>query len=677
MTHSGKNATSSNGNTSGEKKSRSNNTSPSQAAQRPQRQEQQQSGSASSTTAPPKQPNAWSKPLQTKSAANASSGGSNNSTNGTNGNSKSSATNSSKTSSGAGNSASTTTSPPPGYKARESTMPSSSTKQSQTPASSNSQKAFSSNGEEELKNRDRSLHMFLVLLGHKVVCHLKSGVVLEGILRTSTPFATNQERHSFVYLLMRTRVLSGDKSNIKPGATVTVPMDQVIQMHIPQVKFSTLLQNSKAPGGTSTTSGSSSGPNGFADGEISGGRHSDKLSNDRSLQAAGSAWTSGSGPGTSLSASSAPRLNKRAEALQGKGGGGGNATGGGGGGGGLQGSIGAWDQFQANETLFNVHASYDETVYTTPLDKSQLDASKIKRAEQLAKEIEAAPSANVHLQQERNQSVMGDYDEEDLHSGVVREVKTPTGNASNGKASESKGSANTSKKSDDSAASGNKKTTSGSDQTPMNYAKAVQQKQTLEAEKQALEAEDKKKDEIETEKNTELEGKEEAPVTETAQQAQEEKVKDAVPPTPDETKTAATSISSATKEDGSIDTSAAAAESTEDEKHQTGQKQSASTGSKLNANAKEFRLNINAKSFTPSFAAPAPPPPEAHAQPPQQQQQHHHHPGSQPQQPYDMMVPPPQFIPANAHMGQHGMFLVYLLWFVGCSWRSRSDHVFV
>jgi PAB1-binding protein PBP1 len=87
---------------------------------------------------------------------------------------------------------------------------------------------------------------------------------------------------------------------------------------------------------------------------------------------------------------------------------------------GLNGTIGEWDQFRANEQLFSVRASYDENLYTTQLDKTQMDDVQIRRAERLAREIEGSVSTNMHIAEERGQKVEGDYDEEDKYSGVLR-----------------------------------------------------------------------------------------------------------------------------------------------------------------------------------------------------------------------------------------------------------------
>lgn len=64
----------------------------------------------------------------------------------------------------------------------------------------------------------------------------------------------------------------------------------------------------------------------------------------------------------------------------------GNLSGGGGASG--VGGLGGWDQFAANEARFGVKSNYEETMYTTKLDKTSRDYKERERkADQLAKEI--------------------------------------------------------------------------------------------------------------------------------------------------------------------------------------------------------------------------------------------------------------------------------------------------
>lgn len=87
---------------------------------------------------------------------------------------------------------------------------------------------------------------------------------------------------------------------------------------------------------------------------------------------------------------------------------------------------GPWDQFAANEARFGVKSDYEETMYTTRLDRSGKDfKSREKEAERLAKEILESSTGNVHVAEERNQLDQKDMDEEDRFGAVVREEHAP------------------------------------------------------------------------------------------------------------------------------------------------------------------------------------------------------------------------------------------------------------
>lgn len=82
---------------------------------------------------------------------------------------------------------------------------------------------------------------------------------------------------------------------------------------------------------------------------------------------------------------------------------------------------GAWDQFATNEAKFGVKSSYDETMYTTKLDRSAKDFQERERkAEQLAQEIVNSSTANVHVAEERNIEAGAGPTEEDRYGAVVR-----------------------------------------------------------------------------------------------------------------------------------------------------------------------------------------------------------------------------------------------------------------
>ena len=74
-----------------------------------------------------------------------------------------------------------------------------------------------------------------------------------------------------------------------------------------------------------------------------------------------------------------------------------------------------WDQFAVNERLYGVKSDYDETLYTTAIDRTAPDYKKrAAAADRIAREIESTPTTNVHLAEERGQISQTDgLDEED------------------------------------------------------------------------------------------------------------------------------------------------------------------------------------------------------------------------------------------------------------------------
>jgi len=83
------------------------------------------------------------------------------------------------------------------------------------------------------------------------------------------------------------------------------------------------------------------------------------------------------------------------------------------------GAGGAWDQFAANKEMFGVDTSFDESVYTTAVQRGGSGGITEREAARIAREIQNLQSTNVHMQEERGQRVTVDYDEEDLYGAVV------------------------------------------------------------------------------------------------------------------------------------------------------------------------------------------------------------------------------------------------------------------
>lgn len=344
--------------------------------------------------------------------------------------------------------------------------------------------------------RSRFLHFWLQLVGNKVTVRLKDGTTLNGIFHTATPFASLPSEQRYKVVLM---AATGGK--LQPGTTAVLDMNDIVDMQVKAMRME-----------ETATKGQS-----FTDAEIRAG----KTVTRKELQEAGTAWTS---PPPS-----------------------GGATG-------LGSHIGEWDQFKANEELFNVKASYNEAMYTTELDRSRLDHEKIQQAERLAREIETSTSNNVHVAEERGQTIQTDFDEEDRYSGVL--------------------------------------------QPKRNYAAAVAA--NAEAPPGFIKSKEKGTEETNNDKNPsktetkvekvvepELKKEEEVPIK-TAEEATQNRKEEPTETKQEETKTR---------------------EENEEIKKD-------SQRSKLNVNAKEFKFNANAQTFTPGgLGGGVPPPPPEHHYP--------------------------------------------------------------
>jgi PAB1-binding protein PBP1 len=335
------------------------------------------------------------------------------------------------------------------------------------------------------------------------------------------------------------------------------------------------------------------------------------------LVAAGSHWTTVTAPSSG---------NLRAEALMGDRKGGHSSappTGG------LRGNIGEWDQFRANEELFNVQAKFDENLYTTELDKSAIDRAKIKEAERIAREIESTLSSNIHVAEERNQVIQGDYDEEDKYSGVLtnnlqarnkdipqQQPKKMNYAAAAAKADKQKAPTAIAKNGDEGTAKKKgepeKKEEKKSEKTKTD--KLVAETKKEEPAKEAMAEEQAPIESIKQETKQVANEKPQSSIEVTAKQeeAKGTGLQASVKKEKEETKEdSADKAESAKKEGGGIeDVSSLPKEETKDEAEEKPvSEEPKKIPSKLNANAKEFTFNPGAKAFTPgSFGGTVSPP---------------------------------------------------------------------
>lgn len=68
----------------------------------------------------------------------------------------------------------------------------------------------------------------------------------------------------------------------------------------------------------------------------------------------------------------------------------------------LQSNEGPWDQFQANEQKFGLKSDYDESIYTTTINRSDpLYAQREAEAQRIAQEIVGTAADSAHMNEER------------------------------------------------------------------------------------------------------------------------------------------------------------------------------------------------------------------------------------------------------------------------------------
>ncbi|KAL7492033.1 hypothetical protein ACHAWT_001283 [Skeletonema menzelii] len=253
--------------------------------------------------------------------------------------------------------------------------------------------------------RERFLHLCISMIGQTVTLTQTNGLVLEGIFHTFAPFENQPKDVKNIYVIQACRMVKpptdASDGTFENGATVLVPAAKVASVHVKSMRLDAANAAEK---------GVASDDMFQTDSQISGGK-----GGSDSLVAAGSEWISAGAGGDALEApSSSSRggsdaMNWRSKKSPASGGVSGN----------MDESIGAWDQFAANQEKFGVKTSFDENLYTTKLDRDKIDQAKLKHAERIAREIEGQATTNIHLAEERNQKLALDFDEEDLYSGVL------------------------------------------------------------------------------------------------------------------------------------------------------------------------------------------------------------------------------------------------------------------
>jgi hypothetical protein len=100
-------------------------------------------------------------------------------------------------------------------------------------------------------------------------------------------------------------------------------------------------------------------------------------------------------------------------------------------------SSGPWDQFAENARLFGLKTDYDESIYTTTINKSHPQyRERVAAAEKKAREIERSVATTAHVAEERVMDYVqgndqGGENEEDKYSGVRRQDLAQSGGREN------------------------------------------------------------------------------------------------------------------------------------------------------------------------------------------------------------------------------------------------------
>lgn len=88
---------------------------------------------------------------------------------------------------------------------------------------------------------------------------------------------------------------------------------------------------------------------------------------------------------------------------------------------------GAWDQFAENERRFGIKSNYDESFYTTSIDKSHPQyRERMAAAEKKAREIERSAAVTTHVAEERVMDYVGGANAEDDNE-EDKSVVSPSG----------------------------------------------------------------------------------------------------------------------------------------------------------------------------------------------------------------------------------------------------------
>ena len=221
---------------------------------------------------------------------------------------------------------------------------------------------------------DRLLYGLVKAIGRKAIVSLNSGLKISGILYTIGDFSGDGNFSICLkFPLDETVATSNDRQvEIFDSEYLLIPNKDILMMKMQNVDFTTVEKNGSEDNVSEAFNAVSSGEaNGFkTDSAISSEHHTFQ---PHALKK----WV----PDDGLLEDSLDALESNIGRSNG----------------------GHWDQFKANEEKFNIHSTFDESLYTTTISKDSPDFRKrLKEADRIAHEIESQGThGNVHLAEER------------------------------------------------------------------------------------------------------------------------------------------------------------------------------------------------------------------------------------------------------------------------------------
>uniref|UniRef100_A0A804P1Y5 Sm domain-containing protein n=1 Tax=Zea mays TaxID=4577 RepID=A0A804P1Y5_MAIZE len=230
-------------------------------------------------------------------------------------------------------------------------------------------------------SRDRLIYVLTQLIGHHVNVHVKNGSIISGIFH-----ATNSDKDFGVVLKMAQVIKDGSARGqrfasdvVKKPETMIIPARELVQVFAKDVA----LGGDELPKGP----GHDKRKDLLIDSAISRSHYLEERELER--------WAPDEGDSECIELEKYDRKGNR-----------------------------SWDQFETNAALFGVKSTFNEEIYTTKLERGPHMRELEKHASRIAREIEGEDTKDIHLAEERGLFLGDDldHDEEIKYSAVRRDT---------------------------------------------------------------------------------------------------------------------------------------------------------------------------------------------------------------------------------------------------------------